>query len=55
MIFETFAQNELQWLPELGIGYYPVKDMPYDADYFNKYVMMADTEIGSKLIRLELT
>ena len=49
MIFETFAQDELQWLPELGIGYYPVKAMPYDADYFNKYVMMADTEIGHKL------
>jgi len=49
MVFDTFAQQELQWLPELGIGYYPVTSMPYDADYFNKYQLMADTEIGLKL------
>lgn len=49
MIFETFAQNELQWLPEIGIGYYPVKDAPYDEYYFQKYIIMAETEIGLKL------
>jgi len=49
MIFETFAQNNLQWLPEVGIGYYPVRDMVYNEDYFAKYQMMADTEIGLRL------
>lgn len=49
MIFETFAAEELQWLPELGIGYYPVKAMPYDEDYFAKYEIMAETDIGIKL------
>jgi hypothetical protein len=49
MIFETFAQDNLQWLPEVGIGYYPVRDMVYNEDYFAKYQMMADTEIGLRL------
>lgn len=34
------------WSPELGIGYYPVKDQPYDQAYFDKYVAMENTPMG---------
>lgn len=55
-IFSNFAESQLQWLPELGIGYYPVTAMPYDAEYFARYQAMKDTEIGLKLnhARIEL-
>lgn len=49
MILQDLQQNELAWFGELGIGYYPVKAMPYDEAYFENYVKMADTEIGYKL------
>jgi hypothetical protein len=48
-IFDQFSTNRLQWLPELGIGWYPVKESPYDAAYFEKYQLMADTEMGRQL------
>lgn len=48
-IYQQFSTDRLQWLPEVGIGYFPVREMPYDAAYFDKYVRMADTEIGRKL------
>ena len=48
-IFEQFSRAHLQWLPELGIGFYPVESMPYDAAYFAKYQEMAQTEMGQQL------
>lgn len=38
----------LVWMPELGVGYYPVddSDSPYDAAYFAKYVQYENTPIG---------
>jgi SAM-dependent methyltransferase len=54
MIFESFADGELNWLPEIGIGYYPVKDAPYNEDYFAKYQVMAETEIGIALNQARL-
>lgn len=38
---ETFV-----WAPELGMGYYPVKEQPYDAAYFDKYVGYAESDQG---------
>lgn len=48
-MFNDFAKDKLNWLPQSGIGYYPVTDAPYDQNYFNKYVEMAKTDIGIKL------
>lgn len=40
----------LVWLPELGMGRYPVpQDRPYDASYFARYQKMADTRMGHEL------
>lgn len=38
-------------MPEVGIGYYPVKpsETPYDAAYFERYQRQADTPIGRAL------
>jgi hypothetical protein len=48
-MLSNFADGRLQWLPELGIGYYPVRATPYDAAYFEKYVRMACTDMGRAL------
>lgn len=48
-MFEELAKDKLVWLPESGIGYFPVTESPYDADYFAKYLKMSKTEIGIKL------
>lgn len=42
-------ENELVWFARLGIGYFPVKDTPYDESYFNKYAGYENTEIGQKI------
>lgn len=51
MIFENWQEKQLAWLPELGIGYYPVKESPYDESYFKKYVKMDGTKQGQELTK----
>jgi hypothetical protein len=48
-MFDRFAADRLQWLPEVGIGYFPVKESPYDEAYFERYQQLEATEIGKKL------
>jgi hypothetical protein len=47
--FDSLRQHELQWLPERGIGWYPVEESPYDSAYWERYRRMDETEIGRKL------
>ncbi|WP_320734026.1 methyltransferase domain-containing protein [Enterobacter kobei] len=48
--FSQEIKSGLVWLPELGMGRYPVpKDRPYDADYFSRYQELADTDLGREL------
>lgn len=56
MILDDLQNNELAWFAEQGIGYYPVRAMPYDEAYFKNYQRITDTEIGRKLnqARIEL-
>lgn len=42
-------QKQLIWAPELGIGYYPVEESPYDQAYFDKYVSMENTPMGRNI------
>jgi hypothetical protein len=42
-------KEKLLWLPEFGIGYYPVEDQPYDEQYWQKYLAMEQTDIGKTL------
>lgn len=49
--FSSAIKKGLVWLPELGMGHYPVSkdNRPYDASYFERYRQMADTEMGREL------
>lgn len=49
MILGQIKYNAFAWFPELGIGYFPVKEDVYDKDYWDKYINMDSTEIGQKL------
>jgi len=46
---ETLAQGRLMWFEELGYGFYPVENTPYDQAYFDRYRGQADTKIGQAL------
>lgn len=43
-VFEAWLEEELVWLPERGMGYFPVRTgtKPYDAKYFDKYTGYRD-------------
>jgi hypothetical protein len=48
-VFERWASEGLVWLPQRGMGWYPVTEAPYDAAYFAKYQGYADTEMGRRI------
>lgn len=49
-IFCGWAAQGLVWLPERGMGYYPVRpDGVYDEQYFAKYMLYAETPRGRHL------
>lgn len=48
--FTQEIKHGLVWLPELGMGRYPVpKTRPYDENYFSRYQQLADTDLGREL------
>lgn len=51
ILFKRWASSEFVWIPEKGMGYFPVNpnDEPYDADYFAKYESYAKTPLGVAL------
>lgn len=52
-LFQQWRDAGLIWLPERGMGHYPVRaeDEPYDAAYFQKYQGYAETEQGAAITR----
>lgn len=48
-VFDRWADRELVWLPELGMGRLRVEQAPYDATYFQKYERYARTPLGVAL------
>ena len=55
-MLSTVTKNSLIWMPEKGLGYYPVKESewPYDHDYFGKYQGYADTDMGKKITQARI-
>ncbi len=53
-LYETFTQGRLQWLPELGLGWFPVQAQPYDESYWQKYRGHDTTLVGSLLTACRL-
>lgn len=48
--FSELQAASLVWLPEHGIGRYPVPEKrPYDENYFSKYQQLANTPMGHDL------
>jgi len=48
-VFSSWRESGLVWLPERGMGHYPVEGSPYDEAYFRKYQEYAATELGRTL------
>lgn len=53
-VFQAWRDSDLIWLPERGMGYFPVTENPYDDAYFQKYVDYAATPLGRELTRLRV-
>ncbi|OAD98010.1 methyltransferase domain-containing protein [Pantoea sp. OXWO6B1] len=48
--FNNELHSGLVWLPELGIGHFPVPpERPYDEGYFTRYQAMSNTSMGHSL------
>lgn len=52
--FLDLAERALIWLPEHGMGFYPVTAQPYGEAYFAKYRGYAETELGRALTAARL-
>lgn len=48
-LFNEISRDNLAWIPNLGIGYYPVRANPYDEAYFEAYNAIKATPIGLAL------
>ena len=49
-LHEHIADGRLQWFPEIGVGYFPVTESPYDQAYFDRFAEQADSPIGRELM-----
>lgn len=52
--FSEIPSNGLVWKESEGIGFYPVKEAPYDQAYFDRYKQMAKTQVGKRLLNFRL-
>jgi hypothetical protein len=48
-LWTLWQADKLQWLPEVGIGWFPVSVNPYDEAYWKRYREMDGTPVGIKL------
>lgn len=53
-LWDSLRDERLQWLPELGIGWYPVTAQPYDAGYWEHYRELDRTASGAALTALRI-
>lgn len=51
-LIESF--RGLLWMPQIGIGWYPVTAQPYDEAYFEKYLGYDQTPVGDALTKCRL-
>ncbi len=50
-IFREHIKSELIWLPECGMGWFPVPDNADCPDYFDVYEKYGDSEMGRELTK----
>lgn len=51
-VFEKWKQDSLVWMPERGMGHFPVKDAK--CEYFNEYRKLAQTEMGKAITQARI-
>jgi hypothetical protein len=51
-LWDSLRSDALQWLPERGIGYFPVTESPYDGSYWENYRAMDKQPSGVLLTAL---
>jgi len=52
--FDSLRDANLQWLPELGIGWYPVTAQPYNGDYWENYRRLDKSPSGDALTAMRI-
>lgn len=52
--FDALRASALQWLPEIGIGWYPVRGRPYDREYWDRYRCLDSTAVGASLTTMRV-
>lgn len=53
-LWDSLRSERLQWLPELGIGWYPVSAQPYDEAYWENYRELDRSFTGAALTAMRL-
>lgn len=53
-LVDCLGADRLCWFPQIGVGYYPVRAMPYDAAYWERYRAMDHTPAGDALTAARL-
>jgi len=53
-LWNCLRYNKLEWLPEIGIGWFPVTANPYDANYWNNYRRLDATFTGLQLTDMRM-
>lgn len=54
-LFDSLRKARLQWLPELGLGWYPVQSDPYGATYWQRYRSLDITPTGDALTAMRMS
>lgn len=57
VLFKTWSESELNWLPERGMGYLDPGELQvsYEGDYFHKYLGYKHTDLGRKITDFRVT
>lgn len=50
-LFDSLRAERLQWLPELGLGWFPVSGCPYDMAYWREYLDRDASPAGEVLTK----
>lgn len=50
-LIDSIESERLAWFPEIGLGWYPVTEAPYDAAYWQKYLEMDASDTGAALTK----
>jgi len=53
-MFESLSAKKLIWLPEPGVGYFPVDAFPYDESYFKRYEDYAVNAVGKAITQARI-